>query len=579
MSDTLRPLVSIIVPTRNSAATLGACLASIRAQTCDRTEVIVVDNHSTDDTAGLAARAGAEVLVRGPERSAQRNFGARQARGEYVVFIDSDMELGPQVIEACVRALAADQSLAGLVIPEESFGLGFWAACKRLERSFYVGVPWIEAARFFRREKFEVAGGYDEAMVSGEDWDLSQRLAKFGGIGRVGEFIRHNEGRLSLARTLRKKWYYAAKIRDYAGRRGEPNVKKQFSVLGRYRLFFSRPKQLFARPLVGLGMLFMKTAEFAAGGAALALAAVRSPRTAVSPAAPEAAVPAEEPVLTPGRLPISAVMVVHDEEAMIERALLSFADLVDDIVIVHDGPCSDRTLEIARRYTDKVIVTAERAGTAEVHRPFSYGQAAHDWVLEVDADEYLSPELRRALPDLIRSGADIVTPAWPTIQDGRRHARGDKRALFRRSRVYRIGATHEFVKPIDASVVERYADEALLHEPAYDDFSWRAFRGKWRRRISCHLPLLLADFGRLTKWNYAGDDWDRPTDLQLRHPVLVGMVATGLFHWWWGLKRAVRYRSWFFVKYAFFTSLYYEWLFALVVKAGLKGRSAGKPGL
>jgi glycosyltransferase involved in cell wall biosynthesis len=263
-----QPLVTIIVPTKNSAAMLRACLQSVAAQTYKPIELIVVDNHSTDRTAEIAAEFTSHVYSHGPERSAQRNFGAAKAKGEYVAIIDSDMELGPDVISDSVELVMSDSEISGVVIPEESFGEGFWAQCKRLERSFYVGLSWIEAARFFPAAVYQKSGGYDEQLVSGEDWDLSRRAARLGRIRRVGSFIRHNEGRLSLWRTLRKKYYYAQHAKEYLRRHPvQSKMLSQSGPLERYRLFLSRPKQLFRNPAVGAGMLFMKTAEFTFGAA------------------------------------------------------------------------------------------------------------------------------------------------------------------------------------------------------------------------------------------------------------------------------------------------------------------------
>ncbi len=69
--------VSFVVPTRNSARTIAACVMSLRKQSYADVEIVVVDNDSTDGTAQRAAAAGADrVVVAGPERCAQRNRGA-----------------------------------------------------------------------------------------------------------------------------------------------------------------------------------------------------------------------------------------------------------------------------------------------------------------------------------------------------------------------------------------------------------------------------------------------------------------------------------------------------------------------
>ncbi len=258
------PLVSAVIPTYNSASTLSKCLESIKSQTYENIEIIVVDNNSTDDTKKIAKKFTKSVHNKGPERSAQRNYAVTLAKGKYVIIIDSDMELNEAVIAECVAEFS-DQKVVGVIIPEESFGAGFWAQCKKLERSFYVGVPWMEAARAFRKTTYLKVGGYDEQMVSGEDWDLSQRVEIEGKIGRVYSFILHNEGNLKLIKTLKKKYYYARKFSSYKTKTHHSNVNLQTGPITRYKLFFSKPKKLFEKPIVGIGMLFMKTAEFSVG--------------------------------------------------------------------------------------------------------------------------------------------------------------------------------------------------------------------------------------------------------------------------------------------------------------------------
>ncbi len=271
-----KPLVSVIVPTKNSAATLEACLKSIREQSYKNIELIVVDNFSTDATQEIAKKYADKVFEKGPERSAQRNFAALNTIGTFVVFVDSDMELSKEVTTDCVTEIDRDSRTLGVVIPEESFGHGFWAQCKKLERSFYVGISFMEAARFFNKEAFNQAGGYNEKMVSGEDWDLSQRVEKLGKLGRITSFIYHNEGKISLLQTMRKKYYYAREFSNYTtANDGNSNVKNQTSILGRYALFFSQPSKLFRNPVIGIGMLWMKTCEFLWGGIGYLTASLR----------------------------------------------------------------------------------------------------------------------------------------------------------------------------------------------------------------------------------------------------------------------------------------------------------------
>jgi glycosyltransferase involved in cell wall biosynthesis len=275
----MKPLISVIVTTHNNEDTLIACLRSISEQSYERIEIIVVDNSSTDMTKKIARTYTRDVYNKGPERSAQRNYGVGRAHGSYVMIIDSDMELTPDVVLACVKQIAADHEQKALIIPEESFGQGFWAQCKRLERSFYVGVEWIEAARFFERKAYIALGGYNEQLISGEDWDLSQRFSDNMLIGRVNTYIRHNEGRLHLSRSLKKKYYYAQRFARYlAANKQRQSVGSQTGILTRYGLFFSRPLYLFKQPHIGIGMLVMKTCEFACGGFGYLAARFKEPQ-------------------------------------------------------------------------------------------------------------------------------------------------------------------------------------------------------------------------------------------------------------------------------------------------------------
>jgi glycosyltransferase involved in cell wall biosynthesis len=253
---------------------LSQCLESLRRQTYHAFEVIVVDNSSTDATPAIAHQFADQVLTHGPERAAQRNAGARHGSGAFVLFIDSDMILEPDVVSQCV-ALARQPDVISVVVPEISFGDGLWARCKELERSCYVGDETVEAARFFRRDVFEEVGGFDETMPAGpEDWDLDQRARALGGfIARTNSIIHHDEGAPNLRDLMAKKFYYGRGMAAYI-RRHPAAARRQLRVV---RPAFRRHWRRLARdPLTAGAMLFMKACEFGSGAAGLATEIIKT---------------------------------------------------------------------------------------------------------------------------------------------------------------------------------------------------------------------------------------------------------------------------------------------------------------
>jgi len=260
------PQVSVLVHTKNSARTITKHLDSIANQSYRSIEIIVVDNNSADNTINIAKKYTKLIYNYGPERSAQRNYAAKKSSGQYLLVPDSDMLLSKDVVKDCVKTMMENTSLKAVIIPEKSIGERFWARCKALERSYYEDLDWMQAARFFESKVFNSMGGYDEANTGTEDYDLPQRIKrKYGekSIGSIKEYIYHDEGNLSFWYSVKKKFYYSKSLGVY--KKGNfLELYKQGNVIRRYFLFFTKPKKLFANPLVGFGMLFMKTGEFTA---------------------------------------------------------------------------------------------------------------------------------------------------------------------------------------------------------------------------------------------------------------------------------------------------------------------------
>ncbi len=125
------PLVSVVIPTYNSERTIELCLKSIANQSYDNVEVIIVDRFSEDGTVEIAY--GARVYQLDCERAKAKNMGLKVARGDYVLFVDSDMELSRDVVKECVEVMEGDR-VGGVVIPEKSVGDGFWVRVRDFER-------------------------------------------------------------------------------------------------------------------------------------------------------------------------------------------------------------------------------------------------------------------------------------------------------------------------------------------------------------------------------------------------------------------------------------------------------------
>ncbi|MFA6329453.1 MAG: glycosyltransferase family A protein [Candidatus Micrarchaeia archaeon] len=230
------PLVSVIVTTKNEEKHIADCLESIKGQTYRNVEVIVVDNKSSDKTKEIAKKYTRLVFDKGPERSAQRNFGFSKSKGKYVLYLDADMILTPTVIEECVSTTEANPKIAGLYIPERIIGEGFWIKVRNFERSFY-NATVIDCVRFVSRKAFDKVRGFDETMTGPEDWDFDKKIRKIGQTTIIKSEIMHNEGRLDIRKYLSKKGYYAKAMDKYVRKWGkkDPDVRMQLGA--KYRLY------------------------------------------------------------------------------------------------------------------------------------------------------------------------------------------------------------------------------------------------------------------------------------------------------------------------------------------------------
>jgi len=299
-------LVSIIITTKNEEKNIANCLESIRRQTYPQNllEVIVVDNNSLDKTKEVAQKYTDKVFNFGPERSAQRNYGMKMARGKYLMYLDADMILSPIVIEKAVEKLSPVSNIqcpvstippVALYIPEVILGNSYWSKVRRFERSFYDGTV-IDCARFVKKDIFEQTGGFDLNMTGPEDWDFDKKVRKIGSVEVLDKYdfeaidkkildirywilgeeglkklinltkdpiIFHNEAGFNFRKYFQKKRYYSKSFSSYIQKwgRNDPDIKKQFGFWYRYFGVFlekGKWKKIMQYPSLIIGIFLLR---------------------------------------------------------------------------------------------------------------------------------------------------------------------------------------------------------------------------------------------------------------------------------------------------------------------------------
>ncbi|QQS58706.1 glycosyltransferase [Candidatus Peregrinibacteria bacterium] len=186
---------------------------------------------------------------------------------------------------------------------------------------------------------------------------------------------------------------------------------------------------------------------------------------------------------------ISAYLVAYHEEKVIERCLKSLVGAVDEIIVIHDGPCRDNTIKIAQKYT-KNVYEGERRGMTELHRIDALQKCYFPWVLQMDADEFLSEELRKALSSLTQEDDINAYGFLWKIWNGKEYLTNSfpfKTVLFRKEQMGYIACPHKnpFVRGTTKNI-----PLPLEHQPSFNNYTLRIFQKKWRPWIKVHATFL-----------------------------------------------------------------------------------------
>jgi glycosyltransferase involved in cell wall biosynthesis len=187
-----KPVVSFVVPVFNSEQYIACCLQSIKSLDFDgfAYEVVIMDNGSTDRTHQIMRDMGFEFhIVPKVNVSALRNRGAKISHGEYLAFVDSDVELSPQWLRDGLVVFRQQDVVASGCFPgvprEATWVQRTWDLHQRGRTRMDAVTPtaWLSSMNLLvRRDDFLAVSGFNEHLTTAEDVDLSYRLGQRGRI-------------------------------------------------------------------------------------------------------------------------------------------------------------------------------------------------------------------------------------------------------------------------------------------------------------------------------------------------------------------------------------------------------------
>jgi glycosyltransferase involved in cell wall biosynthesis len=212
-----RPLVSVIIPAYNRGRVLPAAIDSVRNQTYAHTEIIVVDDGSTDNTEKImAAYAGAVTCYRKPNGgcSSARNYGIVRAHGDYIALLDSDDTWHPQKLEKQMRCLAGRPDCAAAItdiafVNERDETVSVSQVLRTVGRNGFMldeflRMPALTCSYMLvKRRVFDEVGLFDEGFPTANDFEMMLRICSRFKVAVAAEpLVRYRKSPDSVSRRV-----------------------------------------------------------------------------------------------------------------------------------------------------------------------------------------------------------------------------------------------------------------------------------------------------------------------------------------------------------------------------------------
>ena len=211
MSDNFK--VSVIIPTLNEEETLPRVLAHLQTLTPAVDEVIVIDGGSEDGTIEIANQYGCSVLIsRKQSRSIQLDLGAREATGDFLVFLHADTWVPDDLVEQVTHVLGKEKNkLGAFVSVMRGERLRVWFSFLNYIKTylcplFYRPVSFLrgrllllfgDQVMFCRKQDYLEIGGFDTSMEVMEEADFCMRMSKLGRTRMVHRFVFSSDRRVA----------------------------------------------------------------------------------------------------------------------------------------------------------------------------------------------------------------------------------------------------------------------------------------------------------------------------------------------------------------------------------------------
>lgn len=181
-----KPKITIVVPALNEEKLIAQTLENAR-RVAPEAEIIVVDSGSTDRTTQIAAKYAKVYRSEGNVAQA-RNFGAKMASGEIIIFLDADTTITRQFIDEVIRVFKDPQVVGagGLIMPHFKgvlTELVFYFFNFLVLASFAALGPFLAGTCVaYKRDPLFEVGGFNDGLVASEDFDLCRRISKKGRV-------------------------------------------------------------------------------------------------------------------------------------------------------------------------------------------------------------------------------------------------------------------------------------------------------------------------------------------------------------------------------------------------------------